>query len=141
MGVVFPGWVPLAGGRRVPHRTLAATAFTVATFLLLYTAWAAALTVVQWNEPGIFSRWIVVYGIPQFLLWGFVLLIAARSYRSRTTPRPPGPVRWNLCFRSGSRGEGIAHGAARATSAVERPRCRRPSRYLCEVGRRHGRPT
>ncbi|MGK4585319.1 hypothetical protein [Kitasatospora sp. HPMI-4] len=83
-GLVFPRWVPLVAGRRVPPRTLASTAFTVAAFLLLYTVWAAVLTAVQWNEPGIFSRWIVVYGIPQFLVWGIGLLIAARSYRRRT---------------------------------------------------------
>ncbi len=86
-GLVLPSWVPLMAGRRVPPRTLAATAFTVAAFLLLYTLWAAVLTVIQWNEPGIFSRWIIVYGIPQFLVWGIGLLVAARSYRSRTTPR------------------------------------------------------
>ncbi|MFF7994975.1 hypothetical protein ACFZDG_35035 [Kitasatospora xanthocidica] len=87
-GVVFPRWVPLLAGRRVPPRTLAATASTVAVFLLLYTAWAAALSVAQWNEPGVFSRWIVVYGIPQFLVWGIGLLVAARSYRARTAPCP-----------------------------------------------------
>jgi hypothetical protein len=56
-------------------------------FLLLYTVWAAVLTVRQWNEPGVFSRWIVVYGIPQFLVWGIGLLAAAQSYRRRTTSR------------------------------------------------------
>ncbi|GAA3381478.1 hypothetical protein GCM10020367_72880 [Streptomyces sannanensis] len=86
-GLVFPKWVPVVAGRRVPPRSLAATAFTVAAFLLLYTAWAAVLTVLQWNEPGIFSRWIVAYGIPQFLVWGIGLLVAAQSYRSRTTPQ------------------------------------------------------
>jgi hypothetical protein len=85
-GLVFPSRVPLVAGRRVPPRTLACTAFAVAAFLLLYTAWAAVLTVIQWNDPGIFSRWIAVYGIPQFLVWGIGLLIAAHSYRSRTTP-------------------------------------------------------
>ncbi|WP_371676042.1 hypothetical protein [Streptomyces sp. NBC_01276] len=86
-GLVFPRWVPLVAGRRVPPRTLASTAFAVAAFLLLYTVWAAALTVVQWNGTGIFSRWIVVYGIPQFLVWGIGLLVAARSYRGRTAPQ------------------------------------------------------
>ncbi|WP_327280123.1 MULTISPECIES: hypothetical protein [unclassified Streptomyces] len=83
-GLVFPRWVPLVAGRRVPPRTLATTAFTVAALLLLYTVWAAVLTVDQWNAPSIFSRWIVVYGIPQFLVWGIGLFIAARSYHSRT---------------------------------------------------------
>lgn len=86
-GLVFPRWVPLVAGQRVPPRTLAATAFTVAAFLLLYTVWAAIQTVIEWNDPGIFSRWIVVYGIPQFLVWGIGLFIAARSYRGRTTQR------------------------------------------------------
>ncbi|MEV7728942.1 hypothetical protein AB0P15_30015 [Streptomyces sp. NPDC087917] len=84
-GLVFPSGAPLVAGRRVPPRTLASTAYTVAVFLLLYAAWAAVLTVSQWNEPSIFSRWIVVYGIPQFLVWGIGLLIAAHSYRGRTT--------------------------------------------------------
>jgi hypothetical protein len=41
--------------------------------------------VAQFNEEGIFSWWIGVYGIPQFLVWGIGLLVAACSYRSRTS--------------------------------------------------------
>ncbi|WP_199548313.1 hypothetical protein [Streptomyces sp. N35] len=83
-GLVFPSRVPLVHGRRVPPRTLTTTAVTVAALLLAYTAFAAFQTVAQWNDPGIFSRWITVYGIPQFLVWGIGLLIAARSYGRRT---------------------------------------------------------
>ncbi|MBL1091681.1 MULTISPECIES: hypothetical protein [Streptomyces] len=83
-GVVFPSWTPFLAGRRVPRRTLAATAFTVSAFLLLYTVWAAAQTIKDFNDEGIFSPWIVVYGIPQFLVWGIGLSLAAGSYRRRT---------------------------------------------------------
>lgn len=87
-GLVFPSRAPFVAGLRVPPRTLAATALTVGVLLLLYTVWAAVLSVLQWNDPGIFNRWIVVYGIPQFLVWGIGLLIAARSYRDRTRLQP-----------------------------------------------------
>ncbi|GAB7035572.1 hypothetical protein AB0G35_26205 [Streptomyces sp. NPDC021749] len=84
-GLVFPSWTPFLATCRVPRRTPAATAFTVSAFLLLYTAWAAARTLEDFNEDGIFSRWIVVYGVPQFLVWGIGLAIAAVSYRRRTS--------------------------------------------------------
>ncbi|REK92096.1 hypothetical protein DY245_00660 [Streptomyces inhibens] len=84
-GLVFPAWVPLARGRRVPRRTLTATACTVSAFLLLYTVWAAVQMVAQFDDEGIFSSWVVVYGIPQFLVWGIGLFIAAWSYRARTS--------------------------------------------------------
>lgn len=85
-GLVFPSWTPLLAGRRVPRRTLTATAFAVSAFLLLYTVWAAAQTINDFNDDGVFSPWIVVYGIPQFLVWGIGLSIAAHSYRHRTSP-------------------------------------------------------
>ncbi len=83
-GTVFPSWVPLLHGHRVPPRTLSTTAYTVGASLLAYTAFAAYRTIVEWNDPGIFSRWITVYGIPHFLVWGIGLLIAARAYHRRT---------------------------------------------------------
>jgi hypothetical protein len=92
-GLVFPGWTPLLAGRRVPRRTLTTTAFAVSAFLLLYTVWAAVLSVIQVNDEdlresgAIFSPWIVVYGIPQFLVWGIGLFLAAASYRARTSPK------------------------------------------------------
>ncbi|MEV5596452.1 hypothetical protein [Streptomyces sp. NPDC052496] len=85
-GLVFPSWTPFLAGRGVPRRTLAATAFAVAVFLLLYTLWAAVQTVGESEDDSIFSPWTVVYGIPQFLVWGIGLLIAAHSYRRRTSP-------------------------------------------------------
>ncbi len=82
-GLVFPSWVPYLAGRRVPRRTLSVTAFAVSAFLLLYTVWAGVQFVTQFNDDGIFSQWIIIYGIPQFLVWGIGLLIAARSYHGR----------------------------------------------------------
>ncbi|MFI7146362.1 hypothetical protein ACIBO2_15700 [Nonomuraea sp. NPDC050022] len=82
-GLVFPRWVPLLSGRRVPRRTLATTAFAVSAFLLGYTAWAAWRLATDFSDDGIFSPWIVVYGIPQFLVWGIGLVLAAWSYRAR----------------------------------------------------------
>ncbi len=92
-GMVFPGWAPFLGRRRVPHRSLAGTAFVVSAFLLLYTAWATVQLATDFDDDGIFSPWIVVYGIPQFLVWGIGLFIAARSYHRRTSPgRRAGPL-------------------------------------------------
>ncbi|MFI6941329.1 hypothetical protein ACIBI4_18800 [Streptomyces sp. NPDC050418] len=87
-GHTFPAWLPLLRGHRVPPRTLTATAYTVATALLAYTAFATYRTFVEWNDPGVFSRWIAVYGIPQFLVWGIGLFIAARSYGRRASASP-----------------------------------------------------
>ncbi|MEU5157433.1 hypothetical protein [Glycomyces sp. NPDC021274] len=87
-GQIFPRWVPLLAGRKVPRRTLSGTAFAVSVFLLGYTGWAAWLTAADFTDEGIFSPWIVVYGIPQFLVWGIGLFMAAWSYRARTAPRP-----------------------------------------------------
>lgn len=84
-GLVFPSWVLPLAGRRTPRRTLSATAYAVSAFLLLYTAWAGLQFITQFNEDGIFSQWIIIYGIPQFLVWGLGLLIAARSYQVRTS--------------------------------------------------------
>ncbi|MFD7666804.1 hypothetical protein [Streptomyces sp. NPDC059788] len=85
-GLVFPRRTPFLAGRRVPRRTPAATAFAVSAFLLLYTLWAAAQTIGDFHDDGVFSPWIVVYGIPQFLVWGIGLFVAAHSYRHRTSP-------------------------------------------------------
>ncbi|MFK8843887.1 hypothetical protein [Streptomyces sp. Ac-502] len=85
-GLTFPKWTMFLAGRRVPRRTLAGTAFAVSASLLLYTVWAAAQTVEDFDEDGVFSPWVVVYGIPQFLVWGIGLFIAAHSYRHRTSP-------------------------------------------------------
>ncbi|MGI5489650.1 hypothetical protein [Microtetraspora malaysiensis] len=82
-GLVFPRWSPLVSGRRVPRRTLFTTASAVSVFLLGYTAWAAWRLAADFNDDGIFSPWIVVYGIPQFLVWGIGLSLAAWSYRAR----------------------------------------------------------
>ncbi|MGW7489861.1 hypothetical protein [Streptomyces sp. NPDC054786] len=83
-GLVFPNRLPLVGGRRVPRRTLAGTAYVASAVLLLYTAWAAVQLPLHFGDDGVFSPWIVVYGIPQFLVWGIGLLLAAQSYRART---------------------------------------------------------
>ncbi|MCX5384606.1 hypothetical protein [Streptomyces sp. NBC_00083] len=83
-GLEFPGWTPFLAGRRVPRRMLAGAAFTVSVFLLVYTVWAAVQTVNDFSDDGIFSPWIPVYGIPQFLVWGIGLAVAAQSYRRRT---------------------------------------------------------
>ncbi|MFB6504380.1 hypothetical protein ACFYXP_29740 [Streptomyces sp. NPDC002466] len=85
-GLVFPGRTPFLAGRRVPRRTLTATAYAVSVFLLLYTAWAAVQLFRTFDDEGVFSPWIVVYGIPQFLVWGIGLYMAGHSYRHRTAP-------------------------------------------------------
>ncbi|MEV5568955.1 hypothetical protein AB0L06_02820 [Spirillospora sp. NPDC052269] len=91
-GRIFPRWVPFLSGQQVPRRTLFSTAFAVSAFLLLYTAWAAWQLANQFNDDGIFSPWIVVYGIPQFLVWGGGLFMAAWSYRDRTRPTADEPA-------------------------------------------------
>ncbi len=84
-GLTFPNWSLFLAGRSVPRRTLTGTAFAVSAFLLGYTVWAAARTISDFDNDGIFSPWIVVYGIPQFLVWGIGLSIAAHSYHHRTS--------------------------------------------------------
>jgi hypothetical protein len=86
-GEVFPRWAPLLAGRPVPRRLLIAPGFGVSVFLLGYTVFAAAVAPSQWNDPAaVFSPWLIVYGVPQFLVWAIGLLIATRSYARRTGP-------------------------------------------------------
>lgn len=89
-GVVFPRWVPLLAGRRVPRHLLVVPGYGVAALLLSYSVYAIVLTVVQHGSPGgIFSPWTGVYGIVQFIPWWLGLFLATRSYAARTAPPAP----------------------------------------------------
>ncbi|MFG1869205.1 hypothetical protein [Micromonospora arborensis] len=89
-GLVFPRWVPMLAGRRVPRRLLVIPGYAVPTLLLLYSLYAVVLTIVQFGSPeAIFSPWTGVYGIIQFIPWWLGLFLATRSYAARTAPRRP----------------------------------------------------
>jgi len=84
-GLVFPGWVPGLAGRPVPRLFPVISGYGLAALLLLYTMYAAVLGAVQMNAPNpIFSPWIILYGVPQFLIWAVGLWAATRSYAQRT---------------------------------------------------------
>lgn len=85
-GLVFPRWVALFAGRRVPRLLPIVPGYVVSVFLLLFTLYATVLLFVQINAPNkIFSPWIIAYAVPQFLVWSIGLYIATRSYAARTS--------------------------------------------------------
>ncbi|MEV4873644.1 hypothetical protein [Streptomyces syringium] len=92
-GTVFPRWVPLLAGRRVPRWPVVVTAGILSVFLFLYTLWAIYATFNSDTSEAIFSPWIVAYGIPQFLLWSVGLMVAGWSYYRRTAPPAAVPHR------------------------------------------------
>ncbi|GHC63199.1 hypothetical protein [Streptomyces cinnamoneus] len=96
-GVVFPRWVPLLAGRRVPRWPVIGLAGSLSVSLFIYTLWAFYATFVVETDPSedIFDEWIVYYGIPQFLVWSVSLMVAGWSYYRRTSPSTTrtGPVR------------------------------------------------
>ncbi|MER7500866.1 hypothetical protein AB0L05_02240 [Nonomuraea pusilla] len=47
----------------------------------LHPAWQV---IHRFSDDGVFSRWMGVCGVPQFLGWGIGLFAAAWSYRART---------------------------------------------------------
>ncbi|GAA3381824.1 hypothetical protein [Cryptosporangium minutisporangium] len=86
-GLVFPRWVPIVRGHRVPRMLLIAPGAALSGFLLAYTAFAAVLMPLQWDDPAaIFDPRTGIYGIAQFLVWIAGLAIATRSYACRTRP-------------------------------------------------------
>jgi hypothetical protein len=86
-GLMFPRWVPWLAGRRVPRMLLIMPGAGLSVLLLAYTVFAAALAPSQWNDPAaIFEPWIVLYGVPQFLVWVIGLIVATHSYARRTAP-------------------------------------------------------
>ncbi|WP_262284465.1 hypothetical protein [Micromonospora sp. MA102] len=88
-GEVFPGWLPLVGGRRVPPRfaVTAATAGAVALTLIWgYAAWGVPA---NGNDLGFtptgFTLLVACYA--PLLLWGPLLLALTWSYHHRHSPR------------------------------------------------------
>ncbi|MGC4746848.1 hypothetical protein ACLQ28_14465 [Micromonospora sp. DT201] len=89
-GLVFPRWVPMVAGRRVPRRLLVIPGYTVPALLLLYSLYAVVVTIVEFDSPeAIFSPWTAVYGLIQFIPWWLGLFLATRSYAARTAPSRP----------------------------------------------------
>ena len=89
-GEVFPGWLPLVGGRRVPPRfaVTAATAGAVALTLIWgYAAWGVPVhgNDLGFTAPG-FTLLVACYA--PLLLWGPLLLTLTWSYHRRH-PAPP----------------------------------------------------
>jgi len=85
-GLIFPRWVPLLAGRRVPRLLLLAPGYGLSVFLMLFTLYASVLIWFQLNDPRvIFSPWIIAYAVPQFLVWSIGLYLATRSYAARTS--------------------------------------------------------
>jgi small-conductance mechanosensitive channel len=96
-GLTFPRWTPVFAGRGVPRMLLIAPAAALSVCLLGYATFAAFTLPGQWHDPAaIFSPWIVVFGIPQFIVWAGGLLIATRSYARRTVTKGVG---WRVRVR------------------------------------------
>ncbi|MEU9823548.1 hypothetical protein [Micromonospora chersina] len=91
-GEVFPCWLPLVGGRRVPPRFAVTTATAGAVAVTLIWGYAAWGVVVNGNDLG-FSRpgfALLVACYAPLLLWGPLLLLLTWSYHRRHSPAPLG---------------------------------------------------
>ncbi|NES28257.1 hypothetical protein GCE86_02390 [Micromonospora terminaliae] len=91
-GEVFPGWLPLVGGRRVPPRFAVTTAITGAAALTLIWGYAAWGVTANGNDLGFtrpgFTLLLACYA--PLLLWGPLLLTLALSYHRRRVSRGGG---------------------------------------------------
>jgi hypothetical protein len=113
-GLVFPRWVPVFGGHRVPRMLLIAPGAGLSVSLLAYTVFAAVLMPAQWGDPAaIFDARTGIYGIGQFLIWIAGLAIATHSYAHRTSPRMAAG-RSRRC--GGSRATSISGGSRSGTA-------------------------
>ncbi|KAB1909939.1 hypothetical protein [Micromonospora sp. AMSO31t] len=87
-GEVFPGWLPLVGGRRVPPPfavTVATTGAVALTLIWAYAAWGLPANGNDLNfTPAGFALLLACYA--PLLLWGPLLLALAWSYHRRHSP-------------------------------------------------------
>ncbi|GAB2604070.1 hypothetical protein GCM10027168_41320 [Streptomyces capparidis] len=95
-GEVFPRWLPVLGGRRVPVPAAVVPAGLGAAVLILL----GALGAVGWNSPenmgspdapqGL-AYWVMTLAYAPLLLWGPALAVLAAHYRGRRTRATPRP--------------------------------------------------
>jgi hypothetical protein len=91
-GRVFPRWVPLVAGRRVPGWLLLGPAFAIAGGLTIYFGVGTAQLTVEtlrgtWDQSAnalpLAFFWVAM---PAYLVWGLGLGAAALAYRRATRP-------------------------------------------------------
>lgn len=84
-GLIFPRWVPMVAGHRVPRLLLIVPGVAVSVALGAYTAIAPIVLALQWNHPAaIFHAGTVIFGIGVFAVLVGGLAVATRSYARRT---------------------------------------------------------
>jgi hypothetical protein len=89
-GRVFPGWVPLLAGRRVPRWLVLGPALGLGVGMTAYfgvTMVKLAIGTVTgtWEQgPGSLPLWFFWVAVPGYLIWGLGLGAAALAYRRAT---------------------------------------------------------
>ncbi|MDG4785205.1 hypothetical protein O7626_04520 [Micromonospora sp. WMMD1102] len=89
-GRVFPGWVPLLAGWRVPRWLLLGPGFGLGLLLVVYfgigTGQLAVETATGSWDPGDgrYPLWFFWVSMPAYLLWGLGLTVASLGYWRRT---------------------------------------------------------
>jgi hypothetical protein len=93
-GQIWPRWVPLLAGRRVPRSLLIVPAAAVGGGLTVYfgvgTGQLAVETVTATSDAsgaGDLPLWFFWLAMPAYLLWGVALAAAALAYQRRTRRR------------------------------------------------------
>ncbi|MFC0005641.1 hypothetical protein [Micromonospora siamensis] len=95
-GRIWPGWVPLLAGRRIPPALLLVPAAVFAVGLVGYFGVGlvdlAVETVTGTFDPGDgrFPLGFFWVAEPAYWVWGWGLGVAALSFRTRTRPVCPG---------------------------------------------------
>ena len=94
-GRIWPRWVPLLAGRRVPRWLLLGPAAAVGGGLVVYFGLGLGQLTVEtvtgtWDPgDGSLPLWFYWIAMPAYLLWGAGLLVAMVSFQQRTRPRCP----------------------------------------------------
>ncbi|SHN47624.1 hypothetical protein [Cryptosporangium aurantiacum] len=95
-GRVWPRWVPLLAGRRVPRLLLLGPAVAISGGLIVYFGVGLVQLSVEtitgtWDPgDGALPLWFYWIAIPAYLLWGIGLLVATVAFQRRT--RRPCPA-------------------------------------------------
>jgi hypothetical protein len=92
-GVVYPRWIPLVGGQRIPVRAVARIAVTGGAVLIALTVWFFVFNVTRPFEMPVLiladqparpaPEWPILRWYLPAIAWGPLVIAVARDYRRR----------------------------------------------------------